>query len=157
MALYFPYKLSFQCSKMFIFLCFLQLEVLTNLANETNISTILREFQVQWTTTKSSKTKFFADLYFSQEWFISLLYVLLYWVKISFRQTYIKSMDKDFVAATIQAIGRCATNIGEVRDTCLNGLVQLLSNRDGESFYVTVWMLFKWYILLYILYSTRNK
>lgn len=41
-------------------------------------------------------------------------------------------MDKDFVAATIQAIGRCATNIGEVRDTCLNGLVQLLSNRDGE-------------------------
>lgn len=49
------------------------------------------------------------------------------------RQTYIKSMDKDFVAATIQAIGRCATNIGEVRDTCLNGLVQLLSNRDGES------------------------
>lgn len=47
-------------------------------------------------------------------------------------QTYIRSMDKDFVAATIQAIGRCATNIGKVRDTCLNGLVQLLSNRDGE-------------------------
>lgn len=47
-------------------------------------------------------------------------------------------MDKDFVAATIQAIGRCATNIGEVRDTCLNGLVQLLSNRDGESFCVLV-------------------
>uniref|UniRef100_A0A671S331 AP-3 complex subunit beta n=1 Tax=Sinocyclocheilus anshuiensis TaxID=1608454 RepID=A0A671S331_9TELE len=67
----------------------LKLEVLTNLANEANISTILREFQ-----------------------------------------TYIKSMDKDFVAASIQAIGRCATNIGEVRDTCLNGLVQLLSNRD---------------------------
>ncbi|XP_067829468.1 AP-3 complex subunit beta-2 isoform X2 [Heptranchias perlo] len=67
----------------------LKLEVLTNLANETNISTILREFQ-----------------------------------------TYIKSQDKDFVAATIQAIGRCATNIDEVRDTCLNGLVQLLSNRD---------------------------
>ncbi|XP_043933750.1 AP-3 complex subunit beta-2 isoform X2 [Protopterus annectens] len=67
----------------------LKLEVLTNLANETNISIILREFQ-----------------------------------------TYIRSVDKDFVAATIQAIGRCATNIGEVRDTCLNGLVQLLSNRD---------------------------
>lgn len=48
-------------------------------------------------------------------------------------QTYIRSMDKDFVAATIQAIGRCATNIGKVRDTCLNGLVQLLSNRDGET------------------------
>ncbi|EDM08687.1 adaptor-related protein complex 3, beta 2 subunit (predicted), isoform CRA_b [Rattus norvegicus] len=66
-----------------------RLEVLTNLANETNIPTVLREFQ-----------------------------------------TYIRSMDKDFVAATIQAIGRCATNIGRVRDTCLNGLVQLLSNRD---------------------------
>ncbi|KAG8516388.1 AP-3 complex subunit beta-2, partial [Galemys pyrenaicus] len=65
------------------------LEVLTNLANETNIPTVLREFQ-----------------------------------------TYIRSVDKDFVAATIQAIGRCATNIGRVRDTCLNGLVQLLSNRD---------------------------
>lgn len=47
-------------------------------------------------------------------------------------QTYIRSVDKDFVAATIQAIGRCATNIGRVRDTCLNGLVQLLSNRDGQ-------------------------
>ncbi|CAJ0966284.1 unnamed protein product [Ranitomeya imitator] len=67
----------------------LKLEVLTNLANETNISIILREFQ-----------------------------------------TYIRSMDKDFVAASIQAIGRCATSIGKVRDTCLNGLVQLLSNRD---------------------------
>ncbi|GAB5572123.1 AP-3 complex subunit beta-2 isoform X3 [Prionailurus iriomotensis] len=67
----------------------LKLEVLTNLANETNTPTVLREFQ-----------------------------------------TYIRSMDKDFVAATIQAIGRCATNIGRVRDTCLNGLVQLLSNRD---------------------------
>ncbi|XP_072348702.1 AP-3 complex subunit beta-2 [Scyliorhinus torazame] len=67
----------------------LKLEVMTNLASETNISIILREFQ-----------------------------------------TYIKSQDKDFVAGTIQAIGRCATNIDEVRDTCLNGLVQLLSNRD---------------------------
>ncbi|KAK2489013.1 hypothetical protein MC885_003729 [Smutsia gigantea] len=67
----------------------LKLEVLTNLANETNIPTVLREFQ-----------------------------------------TYIRSMDKDFVAAAIQAIGRCATSIGRVRDTCLNGLVQLLSNRD---------------------------
>uniref|UniRef100_A0A4W6DCP7 Adaptor related protein complex 3 subunit beta 1 n=1 Tax=Lates calcarifer TaxID=8187 RepID=A0A4W6DCP7_LATCA len=65
------------------------LEILTNLANEANISTILREFQ-----------------------------------------TYVKSQDKAFAAATIQAIGRCATNISEVTDTCLNGLVLLLSNRD---------------------------
>lgn len=67
----------------------LKLEILTNLANEANISTILREFQ-----------------------------------------TYVKSQDKVFAAATIQAIGRCATNITEVTDTCLNGLVLLLSNRD---------------------------
>uniref|UniRef100_H3D7I0 AP-3 complex subunit beta n=2 Tax=Tetraodon nigroviridis TaxID=99883 RepID=H3D7I0_TETNG len=67
----------------------LKLEILTNLATETNISIILREFQ-----------------------------------------TYVKSQDKAFAAATIQAIGRCATNISEVTDTCLNGLVLLLSNRD---------------------------
>ncbi|XP_011603012.2 AP-3 complex subunit beta-1 isoform X1 [Takifugu rubripes] len=67
----------------------LKLEILTNLASETNISIILREFQ-----------------------------------------TYVKSQDKAFAAATIQAIGRCATNISEVTDTCLNGLVLLLSNRD---------------------------
>ncbi|XP_075447129.1 AP-3 complex subunit beta-1 isoform X3 [Ascaphus truei] len=67
----------------------LKLEILTNLANEANISTLLREFQ-----------------------------------------TYVKSQDKAFAAATIQAIGRCATNISAVTDTCLNGLVCLLSNRD---------------------------
>ncbi|XP_034094795.1 AP-3 complex subunit beta-1 isoform X1 [Gymnodraco acuticeps] len=67
----------------------LKLEILTNLANEANISTILREFQ-----------------------------------------TYVKSQDKAFAAATIQAIGRCATNITDVTDTCLSGLVLLLSNRD---------------------------
>ncbi|XP_035377387.1 AP-3 complex subunit beta-1 isoform X1 [Electrophorus electricus] len=67
----------------------LKLEILTNLANEANISTVLREFQ-----------------------------------------TYVKSQDKAFAAATIQAIGRCATNISEITDTCLNGLVLLLSNRD---------------------------
>lgn len=47
-------------------------------------------------------------------------------------QTYINSNDKDFVAATIQAIGRCAATIKEVTETCLSGLVRLLSNRDGE-------------------------
>uniref|UniRef100_A0A4W5MIE3 AP-3 complex subunit beta n=1 Tax=Hucho hucho TaxID=62062 RepID=A0A4W5MIE3_9TELE len=67
----------------------LKLEILTSLANEANISTILREFQ-----------------------------------------TYVKSQDKEFAAGTIQAIGRCATNISEVTDTCLQGLVLLLSNRD---------------------------
>jgi len=48
-------------------------------------------------------------------------------------QTYVKSQDKAFAAATIQAIGRCATDISEVTDTCLSGLVLLLSNRDGKK------------------------
>lgn len=38
------------------------------------------------------------------------------------------------MASTIQAIGRCASNISEVTDTCLAGLVRLLSNRDGKHF-----------------------
>ncbi|XP_054288038.1 AP-3 complex subunit beta-2 [Macrosteles quadrilineatus] len=45
-------------------------------------------------------------------------------------QTYISNPDKEFVAATIQAIGRCASNIKEVTDSCLSGLVSMLSNRD---------------------------
>ena len=69
----------------------LKLEILTNLATETNISTILREFQ-----------------------------------------TYVTSSDKEFAAATIQAIGRCASSISEITDACLNGLVNLLSRRDGK-------------------------
>ncbi|KAL7036751.1 hypothetical protein ACKWTF_008930 [Chironomus riparius] len=45
-------------------------------------------------------------------------------------QTYINSNDKEFVAATIQAIGRCAATINEVTETCLSGLVHLLSNHN---------------------------
>ena len=67
----------------------LKLEILTNLANGSNISILLREFQ-----------------------------------------SYITGADPASVAATIQAIGRCAATISEVTDTCLAGLVHLLSNRD---------------------------
>ena len=45
-------------------------------------------------------------------------------------QSYITGQDKVCVAATIQSIGRCAASIEEVTDTCLNGLVHLLSNRE---------------------------
>lgn len=48
-------------------------------------------------------------------------------------QTYVAAHDPPFVAAAIQAIGRCASNIKEVTDTCLNGLVSLLSNKDRKS------------------------
>lgn len=45
-------------------------------------------------------------------------------------QTYVSNIDKEFAASTIQAIGRCASNIPEVADTCLAGLIRMLSNRD---------------------------
>uniref|UniRef100_A0A8D8PUZ3 AP-3 complex subunit beta n=1 Tax=Cacopsylla melanoneura TaxID=428564 RepID=A0A8D8PUZ3_9HEMI len=67
----------------------LKLELLTTLASEASIASILREFQ-----------------------------------------TYISSVDKAFVAATVQAIGKCAANISQVTDTCLTGLVSLLSYSD---------------------------
>jgi len=67
----------------------LKLEILTNLATESNIGILLREFQ-----------------------------------------SYISNQDQASVAATIQAIGRCAATITEVTDTCLTGLVHLLSNKD---------------------------
>lgn len=57
-------------------------------------------------------------------------------------QTYISSNDKKFVAATIQAIGRCAASITEVTDTCLSGLVHLLSNRDGLYIHFDLYVFF---------------
>lgn len=71
----------------------LKLDILTNLATESNISMILRELR-----------------------------------------TYLFSNDKQFVAATIQAIGRCACSISDVTDSCLNGLVSLLSSKDGKLY-----------------------
>ncbi|XP_055380324.1 AP-3 complex subunit beta-2 [Condylostylus longicornis] len=45
-------------------------------------------------------------------------------------QTYIANSDNYFVAATIQAIGRCASSIEEISETCLNGLIHLLSSKN---------------------------
>ncbi|KRX77350.1 AP-3 complex subunit beta-2, partial [Trichinella sp. T6] len=45
-------------------------------------------------------------------------------------QTYVTTLDKEFAACTIDAIGRCACNIQEVRDSCLVGLVALMSNSN---------------------------
>nr|QHN70708.1 ruby [Limenitis arthemis astyanax] len=45
-------------------------------------------------------------------------------------QTYVTSSDKAFVAATIQAIGRLAVAIHTETETCLNGLLHLLSSKD---------------------------
>lgn len=62
-------------------------------------------------------------------------------------QTYISSSDKQFVRATIQAIGRCACSISEVTDSCLNGLISLLSNRDGK------WTVFDFSIQIFTISS----
>ncbi|KPJ11476.1 AP-3 complex subunit beta-2 [Papilio machaon] len=45
-------------------------------------------------------------------------------------QTYVSSSDKAFAGATIQAIGRLAVAIHTETETCLNGLLHLLSSKD---------------------------
>ncbi|KAJ0175321.1 hypothetical protein K1T71_009462 [Dendrolimus kikuchii] len=45
-------------------------------------------------------------------------------------QTYVTSSDKAFAGATIQAIGRLAVAIHTETETCLNGLLHLLSSKD---------------------------
>jgi AP-3 complex subunit beta len=65
----------------------LKLEVLTLIANESNISVLLREFK-----------------------------------------EYVKHPEQSFVTATVQAIGRCAVAVPEVAESCLHGLMSLLSN-----------------------------
>jgi AP-3 complex subunit beta len=90
----------------------LKLEILTCLANESNISIILREFQVQ-------------NISFVTNRFLS------FYVK-KLTKAYVLSNDKEFAAATIHAIGRCASSIKEVADNCLTGLVNLMSKKDGK-------------------------
>lgn len=41
------------------------------------------------------------------------------------------SSDPEFAAATIQAIGRVACTISGVTETCLHGLMNLLSHKNG--------------------------
>jgi len=45
-------------------------------------------------------------------------------------KTYINREEKEFVANTIQAIGRCAISVPDISDRCLGGLTSLLSNRS---------------------------
>lgn len=47
-------------------------------------------------------------------------------------QAYINNYqdDMEFVSATIEAIGKCASRIKEIASVCLNGLISLLSNRN---------------------------
>eukprot|EP01147_Barroeca_monosierra_P004363 gene4363-6651_t len=45
-------------------------------------------------------------------------------------QEYVKHNDKRFVAQTIQCIGRCASSLRSVTESCLTGLMALLNNKD---------------------------
>ena len=47
-------------------------------------------------------------------------------------QSYVKSSDKKFVTETIQAIGRCAVLLPNVADSCLHGLMALISSKNGN-------------------------
>ena len=69
-----------------------KIDIVTLLANEGNISRILREFKI----------------YVSQE-------------------------DKDFVKATIQAIGRCAMLLPEVTETCMQSLTSLIGTHSEAA------------------------
>ena len=53
-------------------------------------------------------------------------------------QAYITFPDRAFAVATVQAIGRVACAISEVTETCLHGLMSLLSNKDGVCVRVCV-------------------
>ncbi|EGG21253.1 beta adaptin [Cavenderia fasciculata] len=44
---------------------------------------------------------------------------------------YVKSEDKKFAAATIQAIGTCAATIPDVTESCTHGIMSLLSNSSS--------------------------
>lgn len=86
-----------------------------------------------WTQKDSLLCRKFVKEIFEQQAVCSTTVIRIPFVLFFFAQSYISSADKQFVASTIQAIGRCASNISEVTDTCLAGLVRLLSNRDGKK------------------------
>ncbi|KAM7534716.1 hypothetical protein Aperf_G00000107158 [Anoplocephala perfoliata] len=47
-------------------------------------------------------------------------------------QAYVDSSDSEFVLATVQSIGRCASMVPQIAETCLRGLLRLMS-RKNES------------------------
>ncbi|KAF8925331.1 AP-3 complex subunit beta-2 [Dissophora ornata] len=47
-------------------------------------------------------------------------------------QEYVKSSNKDFVTQAIEAIGRCASNIPEMAESCLGGLLKLAHSKLGS-------------------------
>uniref|UniRef100_A0A1I8H524 AP-3 complex subunit beta n=1 Tax=Macrostomum lignano TaxID=282301 RepID=A0A1I8H524_9PLAT len=66
-----------------------KLDILTNLATDSNFPVLLRELQA-----------------------------------------YVSSPDSELASAAVRAIGRCASQLPDTTDTCLNGLVSLLAKKD---------------------------
>nr|CDS32913.1 AP 3 complex subunit beta 2 [Hymenolepis microstoma] len=52
-------------------------------------------------------------------------------------QAYVDSSDQEFVLAAVQSIGRCASMVPQISETCLRGLLRLMSRKNeslvGES------------------------
>lgn len=90
----------------------LKLEIMTHLVNQDNINKILKEFKVNQ---NQRKRKSFTNFFFK-------------------KKNYVQMDNKDFVAESIQAIGRSAISVPEVTDRCLHGLMSLLSSSSGFFF-----------------------
>ncbi|KAL5105653.1 AP-3 complex subunit beta-2 [Taenia crassiceps] len=45
-------------------------------------------------------------------------------------QAYVDSSDEGFVLATVQCIGRCASMVPQIAETCLTGLLRLISRKN---------------------------
>ena len=64
--------------------------------------------------------------------------------------------DKDLVTASIQAIGRCATRLPEVADSCMRTLMVLISNPSGKWIHLHVQsLILTCYHLADVLYIQR--
>ena len=99
-----PYLRSFFVkSRDSIHVKLLKLQVLTNLSTSSNIGLILREFQAYVNTYSTSSTEG------------------------------TESESSLFVSNVITAIGQVATQIREVAEICLKGLIALLSNRANDA------------------------
>ncbi|VDM05914.1 unnamed protein product, partial [Schistocephalus solidus] len=51
-------------------------------------------------------------------------------LSLSFPKSYVNSSDPEFVATTIQCIGRGASIVPQIAETCLTGLLRLMSRKN---------------------------
>ncbi|KAJ4460130.1 Adaptor protein complex 3 (AP-3); beta subunit [Paratrimastix pyriformis] len=87
----------------------LRLDILTRIVNDTNVRSILREFE--------SHPSHLCSVFRGGRGCVCV-------------QAYVYMADKAFVSATIRAIGRCAVVCPEMTESCLQGLLGLITARD---------------------------